>query len=343
MSNDASALTPDRETAIHVAAASAARRGALSRIAGFNELSVLVTLGLLIAVIGAFRPTFLSVDSLVNVAQAASLPGIIALGMVFLLSMREIDLSVGAIYAVVIMECAILMSDGHDPWLVAVVGLLIGMGLGAANGILANLFGLPALIITIGTLSMYRGLTLVLSDNRYISGLPREHPFFGLFGGVYYRVPASVWAFAILAVVLTMLFKSTRYGFMVRAIGSNEQAARLSGIPIARIRVVTLMLSGLLAAVSGLLTLGYFQSADPNLGAGYELLVIAAAVIGGTGLAGGSGSVLGAVLGALLISVITSGLIQFGVSANWSSFVTGAVIIGAVGLDALIRRRRRTT
>jgi ribose transport system permease protein len=263
--------------------------------------------------------------------------------MVFLLSMREIDLSVGSIYAVVIMECAILMSDGHNPWLVAAIGLVIGMGLGAANGILANLFGLPALIITIGTLSMYRGLTLILSDNRYISGLPRDHAFFTFFGGVYYRVPASVWAFGILAAVLTVLFRSTRYGFVVRAIGSNEDAARLSGIPISRIRVVTLTLSGLLSAISGLLTLAYFQSADPNLGAGYELLVIAAAVIGGTSLAGGSGTVLGAVLGALLISVISSGLIQFGVSANWSSFVTGAVIIGAVGLDALIRRRRRMT
>lgn len=315
----------------------------LARLASFNELGILVVLLLIVGVVGGFHPRFFSVDSLVNIAQAASLYGIIALGAVFLLSMGEIDLSVGSTYAVVIMESAILMSNGMNPWLAALIGLLMGLALGAANGIIANLLRLPALIITIGTLTMYRGLSLVLSTNRYIGTLPTDNLFFRIFGGVFLRVPASVWAFAILAVLLSVLYRTTRYGFVVRAIGSNLHAARLSGIPIARIRLVTLTLSGGLAAMSGLLTLGYFQSADPNLGSGYELLVIASAIIGGTALAGGSGSIIGAVLGSLLISVITSALIQFGVSANWTSFVTGGVIVGAVGLDAMIRRRRRAT
>lgn len=332
-----------QEHGIAPAAKPSVGRSLVARVTGFNELGILVVLLLIGGVVGGFRPRFFSVDSLVNISQAASLYGIIALGAVFLLSMGEIDLSVGSVYAVVIMETAIQMNNGMNPWFAALVGLAMGLALGAANGILANFLRLPALIITIGTLTMFRGLSLVLSTNRYIGTLPTDNLFFRIFGGVFLHIPASVWAFAILAVLLTVLYRSTRYGFVVRAIGSNLQAARLSGIPIARIRLITLTMSGGLAALSGLLTLGYFQSADPNLGSGYELLVIASAVIGGTALAGGSGSVIGAVLGALLIAVITSALIQFGVSANWTSFVTGAVIVGAVGLDAVIRRRRRAT
>ena len=331
-----------RHTAPEGSGSQAARhlRAVGRRIAGFNELGILSVLILMCAVIGIFHSEFLARDSLTNIAQQASLYGIMALGMVFLLSMREIDLSVGSIYGLTIMCSAILMSDGLNPWLGALLGLVIGAALGGINGLLVYSLKIPTIIVTLGTLSVFRGLALVLSANRFISGLPRENSFFRIFGGSLFRVPASVWAFGVLTVALILVYRSTRFGFVIRAIGSNEQAARFSGIPIARVRLQALMLMGLLCGVSGMLTLAFFQSADPNLGVGYELLVIAAAIIGGTGLGGGSGSVLGALLGALMIGVITSGLIQFGVTQNWSNFATGIVIIGAVSLDAFIRRRR---
>ena len=320
------------------------RRSTLSdlakRVALRSEIGVFTALVVLVSIIGAFNPNFVSVSSTSNIGEQAALYGMSALGMVFLLSMREIDLSVGAIYGLTITAAALLMRAGIDPWLAAVAGLLVGVALGAMNGLAANFLRIPTIIVTLGTLSMFRGLDLVVTHGQAVSGLPINHPFFTELGGTPLGVTVSVWIFVITALVLTVVYGSTRYGYLVRAIGSNEEAARWSGIPIGRIRLVTLMLVGGLSALSGMATLAYFQSSDPLLGSGYELQAIAAAVIGGTGLGGGRGSIIGALLGALLIGVISSGLIQFGVSGDWSTFLTGAVIILAVALDGLIRRRQ---
>ena len=316
------------------------KRGLWRRVAGINEIGVLLALALMVIFIGAFHPDFFSTTSFVNISRQAAFFGIMALGMVFLLAMGEIDLSVGAIYGVSIIGAAMLIRDGWDPWLGATMGILIGVALGAVNGILANGLKISTIVVTLGTLSMFRGLALVLSNGQPIVGLPSNAPFFRIFGGELLGIPAIVWGFAVLTVVLTALFRFTRFGFLVRSIGSNEQAARLSGIRIPRQRLFALMLLGGLCGISGMLTLAFFRSADPSNGIGFELLAIAAAIIGGTGLAGGTGTVFGALLGALVIATITSGLVQFGVTPNWTSFVTGAVIIGAVALDALIRRRR---
>jgi ribose transport system permease protein len=307
---------------------------------GFSEGGTLLALIGMVAVIGIFHPRFVELDSLLDVARQASLYGILALGMVYLLSMREIDLSVGSLYAVTVIVAALLMEQGMNPWVAGAGAVIVGIVLGAINGILGVVLGVNTLIITLGTLSAYRGLTLILTDAAPIYGLPTKSSFFTVLGGDLLGVPTSIWALVLLAVLLTLLYRRTRFGFMLRAIGSNEQAARLNGFPVERIRILALMLMGALCALSGLLTLAYFGSADPNLGIGWEFLAIAAAVIGGTSLAGGSGTVLGAMLGALVLSVISSGTVQFGVSANWSQFVTGSVLIGAVALDALVRRRR---
>jgi ribose transport system permease protein len=315
----------------------------LRALGSYNQLGVLIALLLMVGVVAAFHPTFVSKPSLLNIGQGAALYGIMALGMVFLLSMREIDLSVGSIYGVTITAAALLItSHGWDPWLAAGAGVLMGVALGGLNGVFASALAVPTIIVTLGSLSMYRGLTLVLADGHYVPSMP-ESSFFDIVGGRLLGVPMSVWTFGALTLLLSALYRSTRYGFVVRAIGSNEDAARLSGIPIGRVRLVTLMLMGGLCGIAGMLTLAFFQSADSNLGAGYELLVIAAAIIGGTGLSGGSGSVFGALLGALIISVIQGGLVQLAVDPNWSNFVTGAVIIAAVAVDAVVRRRRAAT
>ena len=306
-------------------------------------MGILLVLIIMVAVIGVFNPSFLAINSLANVMQRAAWYGIMALGIVFLLSMGEIDLSIGSIYAVCINAAAILMIGGIDPWLAAVLGVFIGAGLGAINGTLSNLFGISAIIITLGTLSMYRGLAMIISGGRFVYGLPREHSFFQTLGSSPLDIPMVIWVFIGLAVVLSIVYRSTRFGFMVRAIGANERAARLSGIPIRSIRLLNLTMMGALAGVSGMLTLAFFSTSDPNLGAGFELQAIAAAIIGGTALSGGRGTIVGALLGSVVISVISSGITRFGVSANYSSFVTGAMIVAAVGLDALIRKRQADT
>ena len=318
----------------------AARRSSVRRVLGYNELGVALALGLMIAVVATFHPRFLEVFSLANIGQQASFYGFMALAMVFLLAMGELDLSVGGVYVLSTLLGAILIRDGLDPWIGGALCIVIGAGLGGINGLLANGLRIPVIIVTLGTLSAYRGLGLIVSHSGSIGGQPLDHSFYRIVGGSYWRVPASLWVFAFMAVVLSIVFTKTRYGFSVRAIGANRDAARLSGYAVGRIRLMTTMLVGALGGLSGAMTLAFFGAADPNLGIGYELQVIAAAIIGGTAIAGGSGSVPGAFMGALIISVIGAGLIQFGVSSEWSVFVTGVIIVGAVALDALVRRRR---
>jgi ribose transport system permease protein len=317
-----------------------ARRSALRRVRGYNELGVALALALMVFVVGVSHPQFLEIFSLANVGQQASFYGLMALAMVFLLAMGELDLSVGGVYVLSCLVGALLIKDGLDPWVGGALCIVVGAALGGTNGLVANVLRVPVIIVTLGTLSAYRGLGLIVSHSGSIGDQPLDHPFYRIVGGSYLQVPASVWVFGFATIVLSILFTKTRFGFAVRAIGANREAARLSGYPIGRIRVLATMLVGALAGLSAAMTLAFFASADPNLGIGYELQVIAAAIIGGTSITGGSGSVVGACMGALIISVIGAGLIQFGVSSEWSVFVTGMIIVGAVALDALVRRRR---
>jgi ribose transport system permease protein len=316
------------------------RSSTVRRILGYNELGVALALVAMVVFVGAFHPRFFNIFSLANIGQQASFYGFMALAMVFLLAMGELDLSVGGVYVLSTLLGAIAIRDGLDPWLGGALCLVIGAALGATNGLISNALRIPVIIVTLGTLSAYRGLGLIVSHSGSIGDQPLDHSFYRIAGGAYLKVPASVWVFAFATIVLSILFTKTRYGFSVRAIGANREAARLSGYPIGRIRLLTTTLVGVLGGLSGAMTLAFFASADPNLGIGYELQVIAAAIIGGTAIAGGSGSVVGAFMGALIISVIGAGLIQFGVSSEWSIFVTGVIIVGAVALDALVRRRR---
>jgi len=314
-------------------------RGLLRRVFGIDEVGVVVVLVALVLVIGAFRPAFLDQAQLMDVVRQAAFIGVLACGMTYLLAMRELDLSIGSTFGLSIVVGAILMREGVDPWLAAVLAVVAGALLGMINGILCNVLRIPSIIATLGTLSVFRGLALAISDGRTVAGLPREHGFFAVIGGDILGVPTSIWVLLIVGGVLTVVFKATPFGFRVRAIGSNPDAARFSGISIPRVRLQVLILSGALAGVAGVLTLGFFASGQPTIGQGYELQAIAAAIIGGTPLRGGSGTVWGSLLGTIILGTVASGLVYFGVPINWSLFATGIVILLAVALDALLRRR----
>ncbi|HZO07346.1 MAG TPA: ABC transporter permease [Solirubrobacterales bacterium] len=314
-------------------------RAGIGRAFQVDELGPLLALIALVVFIGGFHSDFLDKDVLLNTVRSAAFVAIVAYGMVYLLAMTEIDLSVGGIYALCIMLAAKWMSS-IDPWVAAMLAICVGIALGAVNGILCNLFKIPVIIITLGTLSMFRGLVQIVSSGKPATGIPLDSSFFEKLGGDILGIPAAAWVVVVLGVILTFVFKKTRFGAMVRAVGSNHQAAEFSGIPVLRIRLYALMLVGGLAGLAGVLSLAYFQGADPTVGAGFELQVIAAAIIGGTAVSGGTGTVPGALIGALIVAVINSGLIFFSIDSNWTNFVTGAVIVIAVGSDALVRRRR---
>jgi ribose transport system permease protein len=313
----------------------------MRRVLSFDELGVVGALIVLVVVIGAFHGGFLHKDNLLQTLQSACFVAIISFGMVFLLAMTEIDLSVGGIYAMAIIVSAKLMAGGMDPWIAAVLGIGVGAVMGALNGVLASLLRLPLIIITLGTLSAYTGLVTVISNAQSVANVPVTNSFFTVMGGNWLGVPLAAWVALVLVVVLTVVFTKTRFGAMVRAVGSNYQAAAFSGIPAGRIRLYAVALTGALAGISGVLTLAYLQGADPTIGGNLNLQVIAAAIIGGTAISGGTGTVPGALFGALIVAVINTGLIFFSIPTNWTSVVTGAVILIAVGTDSFLRTRRQ--
>jgi ribose transport system permease protein len=320
-------------------AAAAARPGSL--FDRFYELPLILVFVVSVGVIGSFHSQYLTRYSLINLGTGAAYYGTMAFGMVFLLSMREIDLSVGSIFGLTIILEAHLMTNGVNPWVAALAGLGLGPCLGAVNGVLANALKIQTIIVTLGTLSIYRSLALIMSHDTIVEGhLPTQSSYFVKLGGSYFTIPVSIWMFGILAVVLHVIYRYTRFGFNVRTIGSNPEAARLAGISIPRVRLTALVMQGTLCSICGIVAFAYFIAGDPITGTGYELSIIAAAIIGGTALSGGQGSVIGAGIGALIISVITTGLIQFGVTQDWAVFATGSAIIAAVALDAFLKRRR---
>ena len=319
----------------------AVRTAAVARLGRWPEETGLVVVFLLmILAIGIPYPEFLSFGSIKTVLRQSALIGIIAFGMVFLVAMVEIDLSVGGIFATASSLAALLIKIHHlDPWIAVTVALLAGIILGGLNGILSSLLKVPLIIVSLGTLSAYFGLHLILSDGKAVYGLPKDHPFFTLFGGDLLDLPVSVWMSIGCAIILYFLFAHTRFGATVRAIGSNPAAAEFIGVNTSLIRIYATALVGLLAALSGVMTLAYFKAVDTSSGRNLGLQVIAAVVIGGTSLAGGSGTIIGAALGVLIITAIDSGLVFYGVNLNYSEFVTGAVIIGAIALDRISKRR----
>lgn len=305
-------------------------------------------MGALLALCAAFSLTtdaFLQPDNLLKVARQASYFGIMATGMVFVLTLGEVDLSVGSILTLVNVITAVALRDGMPTAAAVFLGLGTGAVCGLLNGALSVLLRIPMIIVTLGTMSIYRGLALVVSKATPISQFPKDSFLFQTLGGELTwggeggGVPASVIAMLLVGACGYVVLNRTVFGRRVQAIGSNLQAARFSGIRIVRYRLGVMTLMGAIAALAGILALAFLQSADPSTGPGYELFVIASAVIGGTALTGGSGSIIGAILGALIIAVIRNGLVLAGLTAYWGTVVTGALIIAAVAVDYLIKKR----
>lgn len=308
------------------------------RVRAYDALGVAGALLLICALLAISTDSFLTGGNLLQVARQASNYGILAVGMVFVLAMGDVDLSVGSVVTLVNIVTAVLLREGVPVPGAVALGLLTGAVCGMANGLLSVGLRVPLIIVTLGTMSLYRGVAIVLSESQPISAFSKDNGFFTVGGESVLGVPVGVIVMVALAIVAHVLLEHTPFGWRVQAIGSNVQAARFSGIAVARYRVLVSTLMGAVAGLGGVVSLAFLRSGDLSTGFGYEIFVIAAAIIGGTSISGGSGSVAGAVLGALLISVIRNGLIQLEVKAYWSTLVTGAVLLAAVAVGALIKR-----
>jgi ribose transport system permease protein len=318
------------------------RSNPAQRIFRAPSSSVIAAVVVLVAVIGLLHPTYLRAGQLLDILQASTYVGLIAAGMAFLISMREIDLSVGSQFGLCLIATAMLISAGWNTWLAALAGILLGGVLGGLNAVIVTYVRIPTIVATLATLSVFRGLAIAIADGTQVVGLPVGDPFFTVVGDKVLGIPVSVLVLVVVVLAVGIALHHTPFGYRVLAIGSNPDAARFAGISIARVRTQVLIMVGLLSGLAAVLGLAFFTSGDPNIGGGFELQAIAAAVIGGTPLRGGSGSVLGAVAGAVLLNVVAIGLSYFSVPANWSAFATGVVILLAVGIDSLARRRRAT-
>ena len=314
----------------------------LKRMGRMNEVGVLLALLALCLVLKLSTPLFLTTSNLLQVARQASYYGIMAVGMVFVLVIGDVDLSVGSILTLANVVMAIALR-GHVPFPLALLfGLLTGTVCGFLNGVLTVALKVPTIIVTLGTLSVFRGIALIVSDATPISQFAKDGLFFTVGGGNILGVPSSVVVMILVGVFGWIGLTRTVYGRRVQAMGGNPQSARLSGLPTSRYRIGVMTLNGTIAALAGVMALAFLQAADPSTGPGYELWVIASVIIGGTALSGGVGSVPGAILGALIIAIIRNGLVLLGFTAYVGTAVTGAVIILAVAIDSLVKRKRRT-
>ncbi|MBI4606575.1 MAG: ABC transporter permease [Planctomycetes bacterium] len=310
------------------------------RLGRLEETGVLCALGALVLFFSLTTETFLGRTNLIQVARQASDYGLLAMAMVFVLTLGEVDLSVGSVMALVNVATAVALREGVPVVLAAALGLAAGAACGLANGALSVVLRIPSIIVTLGTMSVFRGLALVISKATPIGlgDAARESALLRSLGREYFHVPASVVAMLIAGILGHVVLQRTVFGRRVQAIGSNLQAARFSGIRIVRYRLAVMTLSGAAAGAAGLLALAFLEAGNPTTGETFELLAIASAVIGGTALGGGSGSVPGAALGALILAVISNGLVLLGLTAYWSKIVTGAMIVAAVAVDYLVKK-----
>jgi len=282
---------------------------------------------------------FLTSSNLLTTAQEFSYVGIAALGGAMVIMTKGIDLSVGSNMSLSGLLAAEVLAHGHGTALGLLTGFAVGTGVGAVNGFLVTVVGMQPFIATLGMLSVVGGYSVA-----YSQGFTLYPPqgFDKLGQGTILSVPNPVVIMIGLAIVLTLFLRYTPLGRHMYAVGGNEDAARLLGIRVKRVKFFTYCLAGLLGSVGGVLLMSFLGSANPSQGQGYELHVIAAAVIGGVSLFGGQGTLFGTVLGAALVGEISDGLILDQVPGYWTELVVGCVILAAIGVDQLRQRLRRS-
>jgi ribose transport system permease protein len=280
--------------------------------------------------------TFLTPQNIFNVTRNFAFVGIIAIGMTAVIITGGIDLSVGGTMLIGAMVTAVLMSSGMGVVPAFAISMSACVLVGLANGVFIAVLGLPPFVVTLGMMAVARSMGLVISNNRLIFEFgPDQKILTNIGAGALFGIPNEVYILVAIMLLMGFCFRWTRWGRHVYAIGGNEKAAILTGVPVRTVKISVYVLAALLAGLAGWLQLGWLGSAATSMGVGMELTVIAAAVIGGANLAGGSGTAFGAVIGAALIEVIRNSLILLGISTFWQGTFVGTFIVLAVAFDKL--------
>jgi rhamnose transport system permease protein len=310
-------------------------------LANVREMGIVLVILILIPLIGLRNPSFLTASNFRDILLDISILSIVAIGQMMVILTASIDLSVGSVVGLVAMVIGLLVRDNPGiPMVVTVLlGTLLGLVLGSINGIIVTKGRVPPIITTLGTLSIYRGLVLVVSKGEWIDAYRLPPSFPRITRIPIFGVPALIIYALIIAVVAYYFLRFTRTGRQIYAVGSNPPAARLAGIRANRIVLLVFLISGTLAGLGGVLWASRFAAVANDTGTGFELQTVAACVIGGVAIFGGSGSVPGVLLGSLLLGIIVNALTLTGISPFWRLTVQGLIILVAVVADALIARR----
>jgi len=303
-----------------------------------GQYGLVLALAAIVVVLSINQPVFLTLPNLINVVRQISINGILAVGVTYVLLTGGVDLSLGSVVALAGVVAACFAHPGQYPTIVPIsLGIMTGALCGAVNGLFVTKGRVAPFIVTLGMMTIARGLALRVAEGKPISNLSKE---FLWLGGDVAGIPVPVVVFFVIAIVSCVFLKNIRLGRYIYAVGGNENAARASGINVHGVKLFAYTICGAMAGLAGVVLASRVTTGQPNAGVGYELDAIAAVVIGGTSLSGGVGGIGGTMLGALLMGVINNGLDLLNVSSYYQQIVKGIIIVGAVWLD---QRQKEST
>lgn len=303
-------------------------RKKVRRVSGLGALLPLAVICILLAVT---TDSFLTYNNIMQMLRQASIYAIMATGMTFVIMTGGIDLGQGSCLAFCSVIVGLILNATGNIWLSMAAGIFCGAFIGFCNGVIVAYVRIPAFIVTLGTMFIVRGVTLWMTNSAMIS--VKNISFRVIGQGFTLGIPNPIFVFLIVGAIGQMILAKTATGRYVLAIGSNEETARLSGVHIEWNKIKVFMISGACVAVASIVYLSRLTAAQPVAGQGYEMEAVAAAVIGGTSINGGEGTIIGSLIGAVVVAVIRNGLVLLGVQSFFTQIVVGAIIVGAVGLD----------
>lgn len=301
-----------------------------------RELAVLAAILILVLVFTILDKSYFTIQNLIDIIELATINSLIAIGITFTIITGGIDLSVGSIFAIVIVTVGHLCVSQVNPVLAIISGALLGIFMGSINGVLITKMHLQPFIATLGTMSVYRGIAYVVTGGWPVIGIPNSYRY--IFISNFYEIPSSVIVMLIFAFITHIILKKLRVGNYLFAIGGNEEAAKLSGVNVNITKITAYAMCGLGSALAGMIMLANLGTAEPATGQGYELEAIAASAIGGASLSGGKGSIVGTLLGSILLAALKIGLIVIGVDTFYQFIVTGAIIVIAAYFETIQKK-----
>ena len=299
-----------------------------------RESGIVVALVMMIIVFSLIDPIYLSSSNIVDIVKQSTINGLLGIGITLAIITGGIDLSIGSTFAIVIVSVGKLLVSGVNPFLAFAIGIILGFSLGIVNGILVAKVKLQPFIATLGTMSIYRGVAYIITGGWPVLDIP-ENFRKALDGDIFGVIPSSVVLLFVVGIIIWIILKYTRFGNYIYALGSNEEATKLSGVNVDFNKMMAYAICGVGAALAGMVLLARLGTGEPTAGQGYELNAIAAAAVGGTSLMGCKGTMLGTILGTILLSALRVGLIVVGVDSFWQYIATGIIIVIAACFEII--------